>query len=121
MKNRRPVLNVLLCFAILPALLFSDAARTFAQDNSDNEADFKRAVQLVQANKMQEALPILEKLHRVKPDDAKVLELLSYAILVSALVDKDAEKRKKDLLRARSLAERAKELGNNNQLVQLML
>src|SRR5262245_5283189 len=121
MKNRRPVLNAFLCFTALSVLLLSCPAPTFAQEQPDYEADIKRAFDLVQANKMPEALPILERLHAAKPDDAVVIELLAYSIFVKAAVEKDAETRKKDFLRARSLAERAKELGRNTQLIQLLL
>jgi tetratricopeptide (TPR) repeat protein len=121
MKTRRPVLNALLCFAALSALLLSRPARTFAQEQSAYEADFKRAFELVKANKLPEAAPILEKLHEAKPDDAAVLELLAHAISVNMALEKDADKRKKELLRARTLAERAKELGRNTQLIQLLL
>src|SRR3989442_16033864 len=110
MKNRRPVLNALLCFAALSALLLICPARMFAQEQPDYEADFKRAVELVKANKMPEAAPILEKLHAAKPDDVAVLESLAYAISAIASTEKDPEKRKKEFLRARSLVERAKEL-----------
>jgi tetratricopeptide (TPR) repeat protein len=121
MKTRRPVLNALLCFAALSALLLSRPARTFAQEQSTYEADFKRAFELVKANKMPEAAPILEKLHEAKPDDTAVLELLAYAISVNMGLEKDAGKRKKELLRARSLAERAKAMGRDSQIVQLLL
>ena len=121
MKTRRPVLNALLCFAALSALLLSRPARTFAQEQSAYEADFKRAFELVKANKMPEAAPILEKLHEAKPDDAAVLELLAYAISVNMGLEKDADKRKKELLRARSMAVRAKEIGRNSQIIQLLL
>ena len=121
MKTRRPVLNALLCFAALSALLLSRPARTFAQEQSAYEADFKRAFELVKVNKMPEATPILEKLHEAKPDDTAVLELLAYAISVNMALEKDADKRKKELLRARSMAERAKEMGRNSQIIQLLL
>jgi tetratricopeptide (TPR) repeat protein len=121
MKNRHSVLKAILCFASLSALVLSHTARTFAQEQTDYEADLKRAVELVRANKMLEAAPILEKLHNAKPDAAVVLELLANAIVVNVALEKDAEKRKKELLRARSLAERAKELGRNTQLIQLLL
>jgi tetratricopeptide (TPR) repeat protein len=121
MKTRRPVLNALLCFAAFSVLLLSAPARTFAQGQPEYEADFKRALEMVRANKLPEALPILEKLHGAKPDDAVVLELLAYALFAKAAVEKDAEKRKKEFLRARSLAERAKELGRDSQVVQLIL
>jgi predicted negative regulator of RcsB-dependent stress response len=121
MKKSHPVLKAFLCFVVLSALPLSDPARTFAQEQPDYEAEFKRAFELVQANKMPEATPILEKLHSAKPDDTVVLELLSYAIFVSAAIEKDGEKRKKNILRARSLAERAKKLGRDSQLVQSLL
>lgn len=121
MKKRRPFLNALLCFAALSALFLSYPAQTFAQEQPDYEADLKRALDLVQANKIPEALPILEKLHGAKPDDTLVLELLAYAVSEGGRVEKDAEKRKKEHLRARSLAARAKELGRNSQLVELLL
>ena len=121
MKTRRPVLNAVLCFAVLSALLLSRPARAFAQEQSAYEADFKRAVELVKAYKMSEATPILEKLHEAKPDDTAVLELLAHAISVNVALEKDADKRKKELLRARSLAERAKGLGRNSRLIQLLL
>src|SRR5262245_57550047 len=111
MKNNRLVLNAILCFAALSALLLSSPAPTIAQEQPNYEADLKRAVALVNANKMPEAAPILEKLHEAKPDDAVVLELLACAISVNTATEKDTGKRKKELLRARSLAERAKELG----------
>src|SRR5262245_17566237 len=121
MKNRRPVLNALLCFAALYAWRMGPPGGTCGQETPDYEAAFKRAVQLVEAHKMSEAAPILERLHASKPDDAAVLEYLSYAVFVNAATGKDAEKRKKDLLRARSLAERAKELGRGTQLVNTLL
>ncbi|MCI0390518.1 MAG: tetratricopeptide repeat protein [Acidobacteria bacterium] len=121
MKDRRPVLNAFLCLVALSALLSSNSPRAYAQENPDYEAELKRAVNLVQTHKMAEALPILEKLHAAKSDSAVVLELLAYAIFSIAANEKDAEKRKKEMLRARSLAERAKGLGRNNQLIQLLL
>jgi tetratricopeptide (TPR) repeat protein len=121
MKNRRSVLNALLCFAALSILLLSGSARTFAQDNVDYEAELNRALELVKAYKMPEAVPILEKLHSAKPDDMVVLESLALAISAIATAEKDPEKRKKEFLRARALAERAKQLGDNSERIQLLL
>ncbi|MGH9751949.1 MAG: tetratricopeptide repeat protein [Blastocatellia bacterium] len=121
MKKRRPVLIALLSFVALSALLLGNPARTFAQEQSDYEAELKRAIQLIKEVKMSEALPILEKLHAAKPDDTVVLVSLAHAILVIMITEKEAEKRKKELLRARSLAERAKELGDNSEILQLLL
>jgi hypothetical protein len=121
MEIRRPVLKALLCFAALSILLLSGPARTFAQDNAGYEAELNRALELVKAYKMPEAVPILEKLRSAKPDDTVVLESLAFAISTIATAEKDPEKRKKEFLRARALAERAKELGDNSERIQLML
>src|SRR5262245_21698295 len=121
MKNRRPVLTAFLCFATLSILLLCDSALARAQDNPDCESELKRAIELVRANKMPESIPILEKLHVAKPDDTVVLESLAYAISAIASTEKDLEKRKKEFLRARSLVERAKELGADSERIQLML
>jgi tetratricopeptide (TPR) repeat protein len=121
MKIRRPVLKAFLCLTALSTLLLSGHARIFAQDNSNYEAEFKRVVQLVETHKMTEALPALEKLYAAKPDDGAILELLSYTIFVTSTTEKDDQKRKKDLLRARDLAQRAKGLGRGTQLIQLLL
>jgi tetratricopeptide (TPR) repeat protein len=121
MNIRRPALNALLCLATLSTLLLIGSARTFAQEIPDYEAELKRAIELVKAYKIPEAAPILEKLHAAKPDDAIVLESLALATFVTSPAEKDAEKRKKQVLRARSLAERARELGHKSQLLELLL
>lgn len=121
MKNARPVLNAILCLMTLSALLLIQPARVFAQDKFDYEAERKRALQMIQAGKMPDATPILEKLREANPDDMVVLENLAYAISVVATTEKDPEKRKKAFLRARALAIRAKELGDTSQRNQLMI
>jgi tetratricopeptide (TPR) repeat protein len=120
-KNRRPVLNALLRFVALSALLLGGPARIFAQDNSDYDTELKRALELIKANKIPEAAPILEKLNSARPDDRAILEGLAYAISSMAMNEKDSEKRKKDFLRARSLAVRASELGVKSESIRLLL
>ena len=121
MRNSRSFLSAILCVIGLSTLLISGSARALAQTNQDFDEDLKRATQLVQSHKMSEAEPILEKLRAAKPDDPVVVELLAYATFVNAANEKDNEKRKKELLRARSMATRAQELGRNTQLIQLLL
>jgi tetratricopeptide (TPR) repeat protein len=121
MKNSQPVLNAVLCLIAMSALTLSHTTRALAQENFDYDAERKRAIQLIQAHKMPEAAPLLEKLQTIKPDDTLVLECLAFAISVIATSEQDAEKRKRGFLRARSLAERAKQLGDNSERIQFML
>lgn len=103
-------------------LAFSGASSAFAQDNAAVEADVRRAIQLVQSNRLAEALPILEKLYSSNPENPLLLEMLAHALATSAVNDTaDLEKRRNTLVRARQLAEKAQKLGYKSPLVQLLL
>jgi len=93
-----------------------------AIQNFDYEAERQRALELFNANDLLGARPILEKVYDAKPDDAETLEALAYATLATAaLEEKDAGKQRVIRLQARAMAERAKELGSNSSLVQLLI
>jgi tetratricopeptide (TPR) repeat protein len=115
MKRTRAYFTVLLC-------LFALFGQTSAQEQFDYEAERKKAIQLVGEYKYTEALPILEKLAAAKADDAVVLQYLSMAVLVNATISKKPpEELKKDLIRARSLAIKSRDLGNNSSLIEMIL
>jgi tetratricopeptide (TPR) repeat protein len=120
MKIRRFIPLCIFCFA-LTALLTSEIAGGFAQDAPDYDAERRRALELLQANRIPEAVPLLEKLHKSNPDDPVVLEWLAATSFAATATETDASKRKELFLRARALAERAKELGRDSQLMQLIL
>lgn len=106
------------------ALLFALcllATPTAAQDAARYDADREKALYLIEQNNFKEALPLLEKLHASKPDDTKVLQNLALALVASATTNKDKEAAKRDFKRARELAERAQKLGDNSELVQMLL
>jgi hypothetical protein len=93
-----------------------------AIQNFDYEAERQRALELFNASDLLGARPILEKVYDAKPDDAETLEALAYATLATAaLEEKDAGKQRAIRLQARAMAERAKELGSNSSLVQLLI
>jgi tetratricopeptide (TPR) repeat protein len=115
MKRTRAFFTVLLS-------LFALFGQTSAQEQFDYEAERKKAIQLVEEYKYTEALPILEKLAAAKADDAVVLQYLSMAVLVNATISKKPpEELKKDLIRARSLAIKSRDLGNNSSLIEMIL
>jgi len=95
--------------------------QTFGQTNDNYEAERKRALQLCAEHKFVDALPMLEKLTAANPKDFVVLEQLALALLTTQATLKDDEARKQAFKRARSLAVRAKELGNDSELVRMMI
>ena len=108
---------------LLISILFLLTDRINAQDldRAAFDADLQRAMQYVQANRMPDAIPILEKLNSVNPNHILVSESLAYALFATAVTDKDAERRKNTMIRAKQLAEKSQKMGNNSQLLQLLL
>jgi tetratricopeptide (TPR) repeat protein len=112
---------------ILKAFILMIAGSLFvmqvpAQNPFDYDAERKRAFILLDENKYPEALPILEKLLAAKPDDLPVIERLSITLLIDAsIAKKERDEIKKELVRARSLAMKAKEMGSNSPLIDIVL
>jgi tetratricopeptide (TPR) repeat protein len=122
MKNTRTFLSALFCWFAVLVFFPITFAQASAQEKFDYDAERQKALQLTEENKYPDALPILEKLAAAKPDDAVVLERLALAVVINATVSKKpSEEIKKDLIRARSLALKSRDLGHNSSLVQLIL
>jgi tetratricopeptide (TPR) repeat protein len=83
--------------------------------------DRKHAFELYESNKFTEALPLLEKLAVELPKDVVIQERLAYAVFASSSGTKDPETRKQQVLRARALLLHAKEMGDNSNLLQVLL
>ena len=116
---RRSFRSVIPMAVLLVALL---AAGALAQDPAE---DFKalrdQAFQLIQQGKQVAALPLLEKLAVMRPDDTEVLERLGGALVASFTQASDPEERTKLLRRARNIFLQAKKLGDNSNYLQVML
>jgi tetratricopeptide (TPR) repeat protein len=122
MKNLRSFFEAVACLAAIFVLLLGNSARISAQDQFDYQTERKRAFQLIEENKIPDALPILEKLMAAKPDDAPVIERLALALVINASASRRApEEIKKDLTRAHSLAQKSIDLGHNTSLVQMII
>ena len=104
---------------LICAALISLPVRSFAQAGYDEEK--ARAVQLCEQNRFAEAIPILEKLNNTNPNDIVVIEKLAIAFVASSSTQTDDASRVKMLLRARGLALKAKELGDESNVVKLLL
>lgn len=70
---------------------------------------------------MPEAMAILEKLYEQNPKDVLVVSLLAFTTSASSQTIKDADARKRARLRARELALKAKELGDDSNLTKILL
>ena len=95
-------------------LLFSlTAALSAAQAQTDqNVADLKRqAGELLKQTKYTEALPILEKISKLEPEDAETQFYLGFALVGQAVNTKDNAARKALRVRARNAFIKAKSLG----------
>jgi len=107
------------CALAVCALLLFGAASSLAQDDYDRQR--ARAISLCDQNKFAEAVPILEKLNKTNPKDVLVIEKLALALVGVASAEADESARVKTLLRARSLALQARELGDDSNLIAALL
>ncbi len=106
----------------LIVLLLVLSPRLPAQDGPEDATALRdRAFQLVKQGNQIAALPLLEKLAVMRPDDAAVLEKLGGALLASTTDISDPEARKKVVLRARNTFLEARKLGDNSSYLQVML
>jgi tetratricopeptide (TPR) repeat protein len=118
MRSRRATIGV--CLAVLLGLMLSAAPRLFAQVTSAQE-ERQRAMQLYDQNKFADAIPLLEKLVKTSPDDVVLLERLGWATLVVSGSIKDAQQRQAARNRARTFLLRARDLGDDSELLRVAL
>jgi len=104
-------------FSIFALFLVTRNARS---DDSYDERK-KQAEELLTQGKYLDAFPILEKLHEEKPNDAQVLEGLSFATLARSATLSDPAARKEELIKARKLAAEAKAAGDDSNMVKTLL
>jgi tetratricopeptide (TPR) repeat protein len=96
-------------------LLLCGAACLTAQTVSD-PAQRQKASELFAEGKRLEALPLLEELVKANPKDAAMLVALAASLVEHAATLSDQEKAGQERLRARSLLDRAWELGDTSAL-----
>jgi len=99
---------------VLIALVVSALAQ--AQD-----PDRRRAFELYDANNMTAALPLLEKLATANPNDVAVLSRLGFSLYAGTSTEKDPAARNRLRQRARDTLLRARALGDNSNLTNMVL
>jgi tetratricopeptide (TPR) repeat protein len=107
------LLAVLSIAAISPALV--------AQPNDDPQSLKQRIDALVKQENYVEALPLLEKLVLIEPNDHETHLRLGFALLGKTNVTQDAEARKSLRIRARAEFAKAKELGDKHPIVDALI
>lgn len=121
-RSSRQRTTAICIIASLGLLLCAVAApRAKAQGTIDYPEQRKRALLLYEQSKFADAIPLLEKLVKVNPEDAAVWEALGFSTLVVAGSIKDQGERKQGRDRARAAFLRAKELGDNSDLLNKAL
>jgi tetratricopeptide (TPR) repeat protein len=80
-----------------------------------------KAFELMKAQKFTEALPLLEELAKKTPDDAQVQYYLGFALFGQALNTNDPAVAKQMRARARAAFVKARDLGDDSQLVHAMI
>lgn len=112
---KRIFLNI--CLVVI-ASSSSFQARIALAQQPDYASERQRALELYDQNKFADAIPILERLVKIKADDPVVWERLGWATMVVAGSIKDPTQRKQARDRARAALLRAKELGDNSNLLR---
>ena len=85
------------------------------------DADWKRASQLYDAQNFVDALPLLEKVAVSQPDNPVVLSKLGFSLYAVAGIEKDQARRKKLLDRAREVLLRSQSFGDDSNLTKITL
>lgn len=110
-----------LAFVLLLITAFLQPSLAGAQ-NGDSVQELKqKAVELIKQQKYTDALPLLEKLATLEPDNPDIHFYLGFALIAQANITKDAATRKALRLRARNAYIKSKELGNEEPLVDALI
>jgi tetratricopeptide (TPR) repeat protein len=105
---------------VLLATLFLLAPFAAAQDNSDatHKAERDKAISLFSQQKFLEALPLFEDLAAKDPNDSKVLLGLGACLVQHSAIAPDADTAGKERARALQVLLKARDLGDQSQLLQ---
>lgn len=106
---------------LLVAALSLASTTTALALQRDEDAERRRAVELIRQGNFVAALPLLEKLAAASPSDGQLTFFLGYAVLGQAKTLKGAGERKAARVRARALMLKARELGYDDPLMSSIL
>ncbi len=111
--------------ALLLALASAFVVPAFAQKQSADDPETatlrRQALELYRAGKFVDAMPLLEKLSGKNPQDFVVKEHWAYSVLEYSATLSDPAERKRQRIHARELALEAQKLGDQSDLMQVLL
>jgi tetratricopeptide (TPR) repeat protein len=110
---------------LLLALLVTGCGALFAQTQPTDDPETaklrRQALQLYRDGKFVDAMPMLEKLSGINPSDFVVKEHWAYCILEYSKTLTNTQERKAARRQARALGVEAKKLGDEGELLQVLL
>lgn len=106
-------------FALAATVLIGISS--LAQDASTYAIERQQALQLYRAGKLEQALPLLEKLASENPADSAIQEGLGIAAISRNATEPDPNQRKQWCEKGRAALLKAKTLGDDSNLVQNVL
>lgn len=117
------ICGVLLITALTvrPPAAFAQLDQQQQQDDPDTLAMRRKALDLYRQGKFVDAMPLLERLSNLHPNDYVVKEHWAYCILEYSATLTDPEARKKARIQARQLALQAQKDGDQSDLLQSLL
>ena len=83
--------------------------------------EWKRAMELYEAQNFVAALPLFEQFAVTQPDNPQVLSRLGFSLYAVATTEKDVDRRKKMLERAREILLKSRARGDDSNLTQITL
>ena len=107
------------CLLALFLFVISNPLKTTKAQSDDPER--QRAFQLWDQGKIDEALPLFEKLEKAHPEDAAILERFGWLLFMRNDAIKDPTARQANRRRARQLLLRAKNAGAESPVIASML
>src|SRR5687767_866496 len=117
MSHRKSLVSLILLVLIILSFNVASQAQT---DESANDLK-RRAAELLKENKYTEALPILEKIATLQPNDGETHFYLGFALLGQAANTKDNAARKALRIRSRNAFMRAKSLEFNEPRLDALI
>lgn len=112
-------LNAFLC--CVPAHAQTPAQPADNGKAPQSDPDRKQALEFIDQGKMAQAMPLFEKLCSEYPKDAGLWEGWGMATLGYSQTLTDADLRKKARARARTFLTKARDMGDNSNLIQILL
>ncbi|HEX8176271.1 MAG TPA: tetratricopeptide repeat protein [Pyrinomonadaceae bacterium] len=120
--NSRRNLMAVVCASLTVALmLFAPLSAAAGTQSEDYQARRKRAFELIDQSKFDEARQIFEALSKENSQDASVAFGLGFTTFAVSKSIKDAEERRKARMRARQAFVRAKTLGFENEFLDSLI